>query len=100
MNWTGGFILRDQGGSLCVVPEEVSHQSDVELFWVKEFILVTVNILLTYGCSSRVRHGHSSIGIHLGCLRVGMPVGQVTCTELFILTCKILPIVKTKNRLL
>jgi len=27
------------------------------------------------------------MGIHLGCLRIGMPVGQVTCTELFVLAC-------------
>ena len=31
------------------MPEEVSHQSDVELFWVKEFLLVIVNILLLDG---------------------------------------------------
>jgi len=31
------------------VPEEVLHQSDVELFRVKEFILVIVNLLLLTG---------------------------------------------------
>jgi len=44
LDW--GFHFKRPVGSLCIVPEEVSHQSDVELFRVKEFILVVVNILL------------------------------------------------------
>ncbi len=43
------FHFKRPVGSLCIVPEEVLHQSDVELFWVKEFILVIVNILLLDG---------------------------------------------------
>jgi len=51
---TGWFHFKRPVGSLCVVPEEVLHQApvclqDVELFWVKEFILVIVNILLFTG---------------------------------------------------
>jgi len=37
----GGFHFKRPVGSLCIVPEEVSHQADVELFRVKEFILVS-----------------------------------------------------------
>jgi len=45
----GGFHFKRPVGSLCIVPEEVLHQADVELFWVKEFVLVVVNILLLDG---------------------------------------------------
>jgi len=40
----GGFHFKRPVRSLCIMPEEVSHQADVELFWVKESILVVVNI--------------------------------------------------------
>jgi len=43
---TGWFHFKRPVGSLCVVPEEVLHQSDVELFWVKEFILSQVGVVL------------------------------------------------------
>jgi len=43
------FHFKRPVGSFCIVPEEVLHQSDVELFRVKELILVIVNILLLEG---------------------------------------------------
>jgi len=43
-----------------IVPEEVLYQSDVELFWVKEFILMVVNILLLKGAIKAF-----GMGIHL-----------------------------------
>ena len=64
----GWFHFKRPVGSLCVVPpvcrrtgrEEVLHQPDVELFWVKEFILVIVNILLLTGALLAF-----GMGIHL-----------------------------------
>ena len=56
----GRFHFKGPVRSLCVVPEEVSHQADVELFWVKEFILVIVNILLLEGAIKAF-----GMGIHL-----------------------------------
>ena len=79
MNWTGGFILRDQCGRSVLCQSEVLHQPDVELFWVQEFVFVIVNILLLDGAIKAF-----GMGIHLWCFRIGMPVGQVTCTELFV----------------
>ena len=75
----GGFHFKRPVRSLDIVPDEVLHQPDVELFWVKEFILMIVNILLLDGAVKAF-----GMGVHLGCFRVGMPVGQVTCTEMFI----------------
>ena len=37
----GWFHFKGPVRSLRIVPEEVLHQPDVELFWVKEFILVS-----------------------------------------------------------
>jgi len=50
----GWFHFKRPVGSLCIAPEEVLHQApvclqDVELFRVKAFILVIVNILLLDG---------------------------------------------------
>ncbi len=47
-------------GSLCIVPEEVLHQSDVELFQVKEFILMIIIILLLEGAMKAFGMGNSS----------------------------------------
>ncbi len=46
----GGFHFKRPVRSLRIVPEEVSHQSDVELFWVKEFILVSRQYTPPGGC--------------------------------------------------
>jgi len=56
----GGFHFKRPVGSLCIVPEEVVHQPDVELFRVKEFILVVVNMLLLTGALLAF-----GMGIHL-----------------------------------
>ena len=45
----GWFHFKRPVGSLCIMPDEVLHQPDVELFWVKELVLVIVNILLLDG---------------------------------------------------
>ena len=45
----GWFHFKRPVRSLCIVPEEVLHQPDVELFWVQEFVLMVVNILLLTG---------------------------------------------------
>jgi len=65
----GRFHFKRPVRSLCIVPEEVLHQPDVELFWVKEFILMIVKLLLDGAVKA------FGMGVHLGCLRVGMPVG-------------------------
>ena len=67
---TGWFHFKRPVGSLCIVPEEVSHQSAVELFWVKEFILVIVNILLLEGAIKVF-----SMGIHLSACILGVLLG-------------------------
>ncbi len=56
----GWFHFKRPVGLLCIMPEEVLRQPDVELFRVKEFIFVLVNILLLEECDESVRHGHAS----------------------------------------
>ena len=63
----GRFHFKRPVGSLRIVPEEVSHQADVELFWVKEFILVIVNILLLDGAVKAF-----GMGVHLSAFILGV----------------------------
>jgi len=56
----GWFHFKRPVGSLCIVPEEVLHQPDVELFRVQEFVFVIVNILLLKGAVKAF-----GMGVHL-----------------------------------
>jgi len=63
----GGFHFKRPVRSLCVVPEEVLHQPDVELFWVKELVLMIVNILLLDGAVKAF-----GMGVHLSAFISGV----------------------------